>query len=106
MSVPVWFRTRYVLRPGEDDFELESAISAERDYTTGEGEIAFRLDLPQGAGSAPTMELTETATPVSVFDEARSGGGIRRFYRWLSPNTSLSAPKGAWHGVRLHFGAD
>ena len=106
MSVPVWFRTRYTLRPGEDDFLLESAISIERDYATGEGEIAFRLDLPQGAGSAPSMELTETGTPVSVSDEARSGGGIRRFYRWLSPSTSLSAPKGAWHGVRLHFGAE
>jgi hypothetical protein len=106
MSVPIWFRTRYALRPGDDDFELESAISIERDYAQGEGEIAFRLDLPQGERTAPVMTLTESETPVTISDESRSGGGIRRLYRWLAPDTSLSAPKGSWHGVRLHFGAE
>lgn len=77
MAVPIWFRTRYTLRPGDSSFELESAISIERDYAAGEGEIALRV-----AG-----------------DEGRT-------YRWLTPQTTLSAPKGAWHGVRLPFGAN
>ncbi|MBR3086463.1 MAG: hypothetical protein IKH04_08695, partial [Kiritimatiellae bacterium] len=75
MAVPIWYRTRYVLRPGADSFDLEAAISIERDYAKGEGEIALRV----------------------VGDE-------RRTHRWLAPETSLSAPKGAWLPVTLHFG--
>lgn len=75
MAVPIWYRTRYTLRPGADDFELEAAISIERDYAKGEGEIVLRVAGDDGSS-----------------------------YRWLTPETSLSMPKGAWRGVRLHFG--
>ncbi|MBQ7666559.1 MAG: hypothetical protein IJS46_01010 [Kiritimatiellae bacterium] len=108
MADPVWYRTRYTLRPGAPSFELESAISAERDYAAGEGEIALRMDLAPatagGAGGAaprpwsvPAVQVAGAFGAPAAF--SRDGATLR--YRWLFPDTSFSPPKGTWHGVRL-----
>ena len=100
MVSPIWFRTRYTLRPGADAFGFESAVSVERDFAAGEGTLALHLDFENGDPEAHIADMSSYGADPSVSDE-----GSRRFYRWVSPDKPFTAPKGSWHGVRLIIGA-
>lgn len=98
MVSPVWFRTRYTLRPGDDSFRLESAVSAERAFAAGEGTLALRMDFDDEEPGRHVAEWSSFGAEPHVLDE-----GDRRFYRWLTPATTFEPQPGTWHGVRMRI---
>ena len=96
MVSPIWFRTRYTLRPGADSFLMESAISVERAYAAGEGTIALHMDFDDGHPDAHISGVSVFGDEPSVIDV-----GARRLYRWLTPETTFNPPSGSWHGVGM-----
>ena len=99
MVSPIWFRTRYTLRPGTRSFDFESAVSVTRSFNEGEGTLALHLDFDSGTPGAHIADVSTYGAPPSITDE-----GARRLYCWVSPDKPFTAPKGSWHGVRLSIG--
>ena len=98
MVSPIWFRTRYTLRPGADSFRMESAVSVERAFAKGEGTLALHLDFDDGDPAAHIGEMTSFGAEPSVLDE-----DARRLYLWLTPETAFAPQYGTWHGVGLQI---
>lgn len=98
MASPVWFRTRYTLRPGDDSFRLESALSAERAFAAGEGTLALRMDFDNEEPGGHVAEWSSFGAEPLVRDE-----GDHRCYHWLSPAATFDPQPGTWHGVRMQI---
>jgi len=77
MSPPIWYRTRYAFTPGATEFDFESAVSGEREFEAGEGELAL----------------------VTTY-----ANGGREKHLWISPDSAFSSRKGVWHSVTRRFG--